>query len=376
VVAIMRAARLLSLSGPALVLCVAGAACGGPDEVPLNETPAGIVVTVQPVQLNLLRQVVTATGRITPHPESDWTIHASETSLIADLPVEEGAQVAVGDILVRFDVASRTSALQAAEYEMTEANARIEEARTRVADLTALFARGLTARVELDAAKSALAAAETTVTAAQAALNGLRAAETRDTIRARFPGIVLQRWHYQGDLVMATGQDPVLRVVDPTRLQVTLDVPATEVGKLMPGQRVTLSPLGFMPLTSTILAVLPPTGTDPTMHRVIVDLPADLPAPVHPETPALAIDTPVSGEVLVAEVLEALVVPTDAIQRASGVTFVMIADASGRVVRRDVRLGVATTTLTQVLGGLELGDIVITSALNELVEGDAVRYVR
>jgi len=373
----MRPVRLLSLTGPALLLCVAGsAACGGPDEVPLDATPSGIVVTVQPAQLNLLRQIVTATGRVTPHPEADWTIHASETSLIAELPFEEGAPVAVGDILVRFDVASRTSALQAAEYEMIQANARIEEARTRVADLTSLFARGLTARVELDAAKSALAAAETTMTAAQTALTGLRTAETRDTVRARFPGIVLQRWHYQGDLVMATGQDPVLRVVDPTRLQVTLDVPATDVGKLMPGQRVTLSPIGFMPLTSTVLAVLPPTGSDPTMHRLIVDLPAELPAPVHPETPALAIDTQVFGEVLITEVLEALVVPTDAIRRASGVSFVMLADASGRVVRRDVRLGVATTTLTQVLDGLEVGDIVITSALNELVEGDAVRYVR
>ena len=351
-------------------------ACGGDDVVPEAAAPGGIIVTVQPARLNLLRHVVTATGRVTPHPDGDWTIHAPETSIIADLPFDEGATVAVGDIVVRFDVPSRSSAIQAAEFELTESTARLEQARTRVADLTALFERGLTARVELDAAKSALAAIETTVTATQATQAALRAAETRDAVRARFSGIVMQRFHYQGDVVMATGHDPVLRIVDPTRLQVTLDVPSTEVGRLMSGQRVTLSPLGFAPVASTVLAILPAATTDTVTHRVVVELPADLAAPIHPETPAITIGTQVIGEVLVAEVLEALVIPTAAIQRGGGTSFIFIVDAAGRVERRDVRLGVATAELTQVLEGVEPGDVVITSALNELVVGDPVRYVQ
>jgi len=359
-----------------LVSALTVTTCGGTDVVPDADTPAGMVVTVQPARLSLLRQVVTATGRVTPHPDVDWTIHAAETSLIAELLLEEGDAVAAGDRIVRFDVPSRTSALQAAEFELMQATARIEEARTRVTDLTALFERGLTARIELDAAKSTLAATETAMASAQAVMTALRAAETRDTVRARFSGVVIQRWHYQGDLVMATGQDPVLRIVDPTQLQVTLDVPSTEVGTLMPGQRVTLSPLGFAPIASTLLAILPATTSDTITHRVVVDLPTELGAPVHPETPAITIGTQVLGEVLVAEVLEALVVPTAAIQRGAGTSFVFIADATGHVERRDLRLGVATAALTQVLDGLEVGDIVITSALNELVVGDAVRYVQ
>ncbi len=359
-----------------LVSALTLTACGGNDVVPDPDMQGGMVVTVQPARLNLLRQVVTATGRVTPHPDADWTIHATETSLIAELPFDEGAAVAVGDIVVRFDVPSRTSAMQAAEFEMTQSTTQVEDARTRVADLTALFARGLTARIELDAAKSALAAAETTLAATQATMATLRAADTRDTVRARFAGVVIQRWHYRGDLVMASGQDPVLRIADPTRLQVTLDVPSTEVGKLMSGQRVTLSPLGFAPVESTVLAILPVATSDAVTHRVLVDLPADLAVPSHPDAPTITLGTQVFGEVLVAEVLEALVVPTPAIQRTGGTTFVLIADAAGRVARRDVRLGVTTAELTQVLTGLELGDVVITSALNELVVGDAVRYVQ
>lgn len=350
--------------------------CGGADVVPDDVIPSGMVVTVEPARRGPLRHVVTATGRVTPHPDADWTIHATETSLVADLPFEEGAAVDAGEVVVRFEVPSRTSALQAAEFELAQSTARVEAARTRVTDVTALFARGLTARIELDAAKSTLAAAETMLAATQATMSALQAAETRDTVRARFSGVVMERWHYLGDLVMATGHDPVLRLADPTRLQVTLDVPSTQVGTLMSGQRVTLSPLGFAPVTSTVLAILPAATSDGNTYRVLVDLPTDLLEPVHPDTPAITLGTQVFGEVLVAEVLEALVVPTDALRRTGGTSFVFIADAAGRVERRDVRLGVTSAALTQVLDGLEVGDVVITSALNELVVGDAVRYVQ
>src|SRR5690606_37702315 len=119
--AIMSCTRVSPLVVVGLVLsALSTGACGGDDVVPEAAAPGGIIVAVQPTRLNLLRHVVTATGRVTPHPDGDWSIHAPETSIIADLPFDEGATVAVGDIVVRFDVPSRSSAIQAAEFELTE----------------------------------------------------------------------------------------------------------------------------------------------------------------------------------------------------------------------------------------------------------------
>jgi RND family efflux transporter MFP subunit len=359
------------VAGVSLVV-VGGVACGSPDPVEESGLSGAVAVTVEPVRLNLLRQVVTANGQVTPHPDGDWIIHAAETAIVADLPFDEGAPVETDDIVVRFDVPSRTSALQAAEFDLAQWSRRHETARGRVTDLTALFERGLTARIDLDRAKSELATAETTLATVNAAMESLRAAAARDVVRARFPGIVLKRWHYQGDLVTAGGTDPVLHVVDPTRVQVVLDVPVTDAGRVVEGQRVTITAVGAMPLVSTVSSVRLSASANATTTRAIVALPVQ-PATA-PASVGLAIGTPVIGEILIAEVAEAIVVPTRAILRTGGAPYVLLAGPDGRVARRDLRLGISTTDLTQVLEGLAPGEFVITSALNELAEGDLVRF--
>jgi|GEM_PF-3349144 len=354
-----------------LTLLAAVAACGDAPP-PAQELSGAIEVAVVPARLSLLRHVVTANGTITPHPDTEWTIHATDTAIVAELPIAEGDPVAVGDVVVRFEVPSRSAAIQAAEFEVSTWMPRLETARAQVAERTLMLQRGLIARVELDAAKGDLATAETTMAAAQAALTSLRAAESRDTIRARFPGIVLRRFHYQGDLVTNSGTDPVLQIVDPTRMQVTLDVPVADAGKLMPTQRVTIITAGAAPMVTTVSAVLPVASPDATTTRVLVALPTT--QPTQPTQPSSKIGEAVLGEILIAEVPEAMVVPTRAILRVAGTSYVLVAGSDGRVARRDLRLGVATPDLTQVLDGLQLGEFVITSALTELNEGDIVRH--
>lgn len=378
--------RPLAVAALTAVLAT-GTACGRPEPPPAPALSGAIDVTVEPVRLSLLRRVVTANGQVTPHPDFDWTIHASETAIVAELPIAEGEPVETGDLVVRFDVPSRASAIQTAEFDITQWTTKLEQANARLAELTTLFARGLTARIDVDGAKTEVATAETTLAAVRATLDGLRAAEVRDAVRARFPGVVLTRWHYQGDLVTATGNDPVLRIVDPARMQVTLDVPIIDAGSLVAGQRVTIMPLGAAPIVSVVSAVLPSASPDATTMRVVVPLPVapatpadqaappDAPAaPVLPPGAPLAIGDAVLGEILIAEVAEAVVVPSRAILRASGTPYVLIAGPDGRAARRDLRLGLSTPDLTQVLDGLEPGDLVIASSLAEISEGDLVRY--
>lgn len=371
----------------ASVLLLLSAACGRDEAPPALDLSGSIEVSVEPVRLNVLRSAVTANGEIAPHPDADFVVSASELATIQELPVEEGQVVQAGDVLVRFEVPSRTAALQTATLEVAHASAQVEAARARVIELSGLLQRGLTPRIEVDNAKSALAGAESVLAATKATVSSLEAAASRDIVRARFPGVVIKRWHFQGDTVVGGPGDPVLRVADPTRVQVVLDVPIGDAGKLVPGQQATVTPLGFAPVQTSVQQIVP-AAPEATTTRVVLPLPlatnamAAITGTANPDAEAgtppaqPAVGTPVIGDVLVAEIPEAMVIPSRAILRANGVTYVLVAGADGRVVRKDVRTGLATLELTQVLGGLEVGELVITTALTELNEGDRVRFVQ
>ena len=57
----------------------------------------------------------------------------------------------------------------------------------------------------------------------------------RATVRATFDGIVARRMHNPGDLVEATASDPVLRVIDPRRLEVVAAVPLADAPRVEVG---------------------------------------------------------------------------------------------------------------------------------------------
>lgn len=349
-----------------MLLTTTAGACGK-DEAPENPLSGAIEVTVEPARLNALKRIVSARGTVAPMPDGDLTVHATETSTVAELPLEQGAAVAVGDVIARFEVPSRVAAIQVAELESVQGSSRVDAAKARVTQVGSLVERGLTARVELDRAKAELAAAETDLAATRAALAAARQAEERATIRAQFPGIVMQRWHYRGDTVLATGNDPVIRIIDPTRVQVVVEVLVAELGQILPGQRVTISPLGMMPLLGTVsraAQAAPGMGTAPV--TLALDAGGVNPPP----------GTDVIAEIVIAEVPEALVVPTAAILRGDGTPYVLVAGPDNRVVRRNVQAGLATPNLTQVVRGLTIGEFVITSALAELEEGTLVSFSR
>ncbi len=352
----------------ALVLALLGTAGCGKDAPPESTLTGAIEVTVAPARLNALRRMVNARGTVSPVPDGDLIVHATETSTLAELPLEEGAVVKAGDLIARFEVPSRVLAIQMAELEMSQGILRVEAARARVTQLAGLVDKGLTPRVELDSAKTTLANAESELALSRATMTSAKQAEERSVVRARFPGVVMKRWHYRGDTVLGTGSDPVIRIIDPTRVQVTVDVPLQDLGLVLPGQTATISPMGAMSLPATVARTAAAATPEAATAEVTLAFPQ---GSVNP-----AAGTAVLAEILIAEVREALIVPSAAILRGEGAPHVLVAGADNRVVRRDVRVGLITPEFTQITQGLSVGDLVITSALTELKEGDLVSFRR
>ena len=140
----------------------------------------GTTPEATPVFVDDFTALVSVTGKVTP---AVWTTVGAQTGgMVVEVLVEEGAQVAAGDVLVRLDDADAQLALRQAESALAAAEAQVARARVgarpeeiAVAEAQALAAQTLISetlaqrdQLFAGAGEAQIAAAEAAVAAAQA----------------------------------------------------------------------------------------------------------------------------------------------------------------------------------------------------------------
>jgi RND family efflux transporter MFP subunit len=247
--------------------------------------------------------------------------------------------------------------------ELTSAQTRLDAARAQLTKVTSMHDLGYTSKNELEAATNAVTAAELEVARVKAEIQSTTEAADRAIIKARFPGVVTKLFHNEGDLVNATVVDPVLRVIDPSRLEVSMTVPVQDLTQVEAGQAATIvSGNGAEPGT----VIMRPTVDDPRAATGDVRI-----AFASPTT--LTVDSPVQAEILVAERPEVIAVPKAAlIAGTGGETFVLVAGADGLAHRRPVHIGMRSRDRVEIITGVTAGDRVIVKDPADIAEGTPV----
>ena len=347
--------RLVAL----LTAIAALAACSrsSPEEV---ETEAVVPVTVEPVVAAGIKSVARVTGLIAPAPGADLIVSAPASARIAEIPKAEGDTVRRGDLLVRFEIPSLAAETATRRAEVDHATARLQNARSAQARAKDLFERGVGARKELEDADRELSDAEAALTEARANLAAAGTLEQRAIVRATFDGTVAKRSHNPGDLVEPGSADPVLRVIDPRRLEITASVQFADVPHVRTGAAARIRVTGSDdPEPARVVSGA--GAVDPATGAASVRLRFDRPT-------RLAAGTPVQVEIDTEEHRDALVVPAAAIVREGNDTTVFVA-ADNKAQRRVVRLGLTDGARVEVIEGLKAGDLVITRGQNGLPDG-------
>lgn len=353
-----RTSVLTRLVGASLSI-LALSACGG-DEAPADQGPHAIVVNVATVRTGELRDVANASGTVVPSSVADVTIYATEPADIVELTKKAGDPVAPGDILVRFDIASLNQEIAAAQLGVLEAQTRVDRAQADLTRQTTLFERGIASRNTFDASRLEQSAAQTLLTLARNRLEAVQSGQVRAVVRAAFAGVVAEVWHQEGDAVRPDTSDPILRVIDPTRVQVAVQLPVVQLARVAVGQIATVRAIaGAADEPATVVSRA--QSADPSAPTGEVRLGFSNPA-------TLPLETPVSVEILLERRPDALLVPAQAIGRDDTGTFVMVAGHDGLAHRRAVRLGLITPQLVQVSSGLTDGEQVVVSQLGELAD--------
>jgi RND family efflux transporter MFP subunit len=345
------------------VLAVVTAGCSKPavEEVQTSAAPTLKTLALAP---QTIEGVVAASGLVTAAPGADWVITAPEPARIVELPKGEGDRVKPGDLLVRFEIPARTTDVAARKAEVDQARAHVENAQAAVKRLTTLFEHGVAAQKELEDAKRDLAEGQAALAQAESGSEAAAVLAARSIVRARFAGVIAKRGHNPGDMVEATSADLILRVVDPSKLQVVAAVPIPDLARVQVGKPVrVVVPGAEDPEDGKVLTR--PAAVDPT--GVSADVRISFNA-----TTRLAVGTPVRVEIVAEQRANALAVPVDAIIHEDEKSFVMVAGADNKAHKREVTIGITTPKLAEITAGLKAGEAVIIEGQAGLPDGAAI----
>jgi len=353
----------------------------------------GPVMPAYRLETRPLVQTVIATGRVvTP---TRVQVGSEITAVVLERRVQEGDVVAVGDVLVVLradDLAARAREAQAnlqqleraarpqAQAALREADAQLVQAARELQRRRELFDRQLIARESLEQAEQAeivaRAAADTArVQLARLALGdadeavlrerlaAAQAALARTEIRAGVAGTVLSRNAEPGDLVQPGKVLFEIARAGGTEILVPLDE----------------KNLGAVALDQTAQCIADAYPNDVFMARVSLIAPkidplrgtVDVRLTVNPMPAFLREDMTVSVNIEAARRDSALTIPNDALLVGSDRRATVLAVRSGRAERVPVQLGLRGLTLSEVVGGLAAGDIVLADPT--VAEGRRVR---
>ena len=336
--------------------------CGGCSHESAEEVDSETIVpvTTEAATTGDIRASITVTGLISAAPGADQIVIAPQPSRIAEIPKAEGDRVSAGDLLVRFEIPSLTSDVATRHAEVTRAQARLENARAAQTRAHDLFDRGVAARKEVEDADRELADAQAGVAEARATLGAAETSAGQATVRARFSGVVAKRYHNEGEMVDATAGDPVIRIVDPKRLEVTAAVPISDVPRIIigaPGHMKNPAGEGDIELK----VVSRPAAVDQGMATVPIRMSfaaADI-APV---------GTPVQITIEAESHKNVLLVPSAAVIREADDTAVFVVNGD-KAERRVVTLGLSDAAHAEIKDGIKAGERVIVTGQAGLPDG-------
>ncbi|HYT69663.1 MAG TPA: efflux RND transporter periplasmic adaptor subunit [Vicinamibacterales bacterium] len=356
--------RLNCITCVALAFAAAGCSKPAVEEVATTAAAPVSVVTVTP---GTLEGIVSATGVVAAAPGADLTITAPEPARIVELPKAEGDRVKPGDLLVRFEIPSLSTDVSTRRAEVQQAQAKVENAEASVKRLTTLVEHGVAAQKELEDARRELAEAHAARAQAQSASQNAGVLAARTVVRARFAGVIAKRAHNPGDMVEASASDVILRVIDPSRLQVVASVAIPDLARVQVGKPVRILVPGSGD-SETGKVLTRPAAVDPAGVSADVRIAFD-------GTTRLAAGTPVRTEIVAERRAGAIAVPVEALLTEAEETFVMVV-VGEKAQKRKVAVGLKTPRQAEITSGLKAGEQVVVKGQQGLPDGASIAIAK
>jgi HlyD family secretion protein len=375
------------------------------------------VVSVQttPAQRGPISQMVAADAVV--YPLEQATVAPKITSTVKHFFVQRGSRVKKGQLLAELENKDLEAAAQASKGDFQQADAAYKttvgaslpqqiqkaeldaaaaksafDAQQKVYDSRkGLFEQGAIPRRDLDLAEvaflqarsvneqaqkqladlqrlgkeEALRAAQGSRLSAEGHMLGAEAQLSYSRITSPIDGVVTDRPLYEGDL--ATANQPLLTVMNTSRLIAKSHIAQSEAAVLKAGSPAELRIPGLDdPIKGRVTLVSPALDPGSTTIEVWVEA----------SKPNAALRPGMTVEVLMTAktAKDAIVVPTAAVfKNAEGADYVLLAGSDEKAHQKTVQLGIRNSELTQIAGGINPGDPVITTGGYAVPDGTQIK---
>jgi HlyD family secretion protein len=396
----------------AVVVVVAG---GGLGSVALRGGGDGpMEVQTAKVSREKIVQKVNATGKI--QPRTQVKISADVSAKIINLPVEEGQWVEKGQLLVELDRERYLAAVESAEANVSSAVAnatlvrenmnRAEKEFNRSKELKSLDLESQAAYESAEAAYNVEAArhqaAQEQVEQARAALKQARDDLAKTTIYAPMSGTISDLNREAGEIAIGSQfqEDVIMVIADLSEMEAQVDVDENDIVSVEIGQEAEIEVDALLDQVlkgkvSEIASSANATGTGGSEQKTefevkisVIDPPATLrpgmtaSADVFTKTNENALSVPIQS--VAVRTVDQLKSEGESLEDArarytadrDGFVEVVFCIEDGRAVAKQVKTGIQSDELIEIVEGLDEGEEVVTGSYRaisrDLVNGAAV----
>ena len=340
-------------------------------------------VEVVPVGSQKLATVFTLPAQLVPFETVD--IYPRVTGFMDMIRVDRGSRVHKGELIIRLSapelVAQRAqaeSALRAAESQLTTAQAKLASDKGTYQHLAAAAQTpGVVAENDVMVASQTVSAdqglvqsAEHNAAAARDALRSVAQLESYLNIYAPFDGVVTTRNLHPGALVGPasgpSGTMPIVQIVDTSHLRLVVPVPEAYVGEMKVGQQVAFT----VPARpgETFHAPIARISHDVELNTRTMPVELD----VHSTYGRLSPGSFSSVQWPVHRAIATMFVPVSSVTNDQQRTFVERV-RNGKAEWVDVVTGLSVNGNIEVFGDLKPGDEVIRNATDAIRPGQQVK---
>lgn len=344
-------------TGGALVFSSASRAADEPKAG--QPRPALTVSTAQPLRTSVPLRLA-ANGNIAAWQEA--SIGAESNGLrLTDVRVNVGDVVKAGQVLATFSAETVQADVTQMRASLLEAQANAAEAAANADRARSLQATGALSQQQIQQYTTAEKTAQARVEAAKATLNAQQLRLKYTQVVAPDSGVISARTATVGAVVGAGTE--LFRMVRKGRLEWRAEVTSTELRRIAPGAKVSVTAASGATAEGTVRMVAP--TVDPQTRNVLV-----------------YVDLPLNGDFragmfargdFALGASEALTVPQEALVVRDGFSYVFVVGAEQRVQQRKVQTGRRVADRVEVLSGLDANASVAVRGAGFLNDGDLVR---
>ncbi|NLV20410.1 MAG: efflux RND transporter periplasmic adaptor subunit [Syntrophomonadaceae bacterium] len=293
-------------------------------------------------------------------------ITARVAGIVESLNVDNGELVGAGQTLLQIDDQAYQSLVTINEATLTQAQTKLNSTRTTFDRMKQLHEAGAVSDQDFENTQAALTAAEADVSAARAALGNAQNDLSYTRVVSPISGLVVNRNVIRGQMV-AQGT-PLMEVHNLAEVNVIVSIGQSELGNIKLGQpaEITVDAFNDQVFKGTLTSVN--QAASPQARVFLAKIKTSNPDGL------LRAGMFASVKIYTGEELTVLSVPEEALTSKQGKFYVFV--PQGDVVKMAaVEIGQIYDGRVEIKQGLAEGQVVISSNVNKLKEGDRIQIV-